>query len=49
MKQAMSQAMSQARSQARSQSKFAAIVSDVHLWVPLCVLVGGVCLLLALR
>jgi len=32
-----------------SQSKFAAIVSDVHLWVPLCVLVGGVCLLLALR
>ena len=31
------------------RSMFTAIVSDVHLWVPLCVLVGGVCLLLCLR
>lgn len=30
-------------------SKFTAIISDVHLWVPLCVLLGGVCLLIALR
>jgi|GEM_PF-1730392 len=30
-------------------SMFVAIVSDVHLWVPLCVLLGGICLLLTLR
>lgn len=26
-----------------------AILSDVHLWVPLCVLLGGICLLVTLR
>jgi hypothetical protein len=31
------------------QSKFFAIISDVHLWVPLGVLLGGICLLIALR
>lgn len=31
------------------RSVFLAIVSDVHLWVPLCVLLGGICLLIALR
>ena len=31
------------------KSAFVAVVSDVHLWVPLCVLVVGVCLLIALR
>jgi hypothetical protein len=35
--------------QATKLSMFAAIVSDVHLWVPLGVLLGGVCLLIALR
>jgi hypothetical protein len=28
---------------------WAAILSDVHLWVPVCVLLVGVCLLLVLR
>lgn len=31
------------------RSMFFAIVSDVHLWVPLGVLFGGICLLIALR
>jgi hypothetical protein len=31
------------------RTTFIAIVSDVHLWVPLCVLLGGICLLLTLR
>jgi hypothetical protein len=31
------------------RSMWAAILSDVHLWVPFCVLLGGVCLLLVLR
>jgi len=31
------------------RSMFAAIASDVHLWVPVCVLLGGICLLVVLR
>jgi hypothetical protein len=31
------------------KSTVAAVISDVHLWVPVCVLVIGVCLLIALR
>jgi hypothetical protein len=31
------------------RSMLVAIVSDVHLWVPLGVLLGGICLLIALR
>lgn len=30
-------------------SMLIAIVSDVHLWVPLGVLLGGICLLVVLR
>jgi hypothetical protein len=32
-----------------NKEAFSAVVSDVHLWVPLGVLVAGVCLLIALR
>jgi hypothetical protein len=31
------------------RSIVAAIFSDVHLWVPVCVLLGGICLLVVLR
>lgn len=31
------------------QSIFAAILSDAHLWVPVGVLLGGICLLVVLR
>lgn len=31
------------------KSKLAAVASDVHLWVPLCVLLGGICLLVVLQ